>query len=70
MSVYDADMMGFFDLVLCFGTLYHLRYPMKGLDVLSQVCKGAIYIETAQLDDYSPYRGGLGQGYAKNDMVM
>jgi tRNA (mo5U34)-methyltransferase len=30
----------------------------------------AIYIESAILDDYSPYQGGLGHGYPDEQMVM
>lgn len=65
MSVYDVDeaRLGRFDVVLCFGVLYHLRHPLLGLDRLSAVCDGALYVESAILDDFSPYRGGLGHGY-------
>jgi tRNA (mo5U34)-methyltransferase len=71
-TVYDIDesQFGRFDVVFFFGTLYHLRYPLLALDRLSAVCDGEIYVESAVLDHYSPYRGGLGQGYANKDMVM
>lgn len=71
-SVYDVTpekLGGLFDLVLCFGTLYHLRHPLLGLDKLSSVCKGQIIVESQICDDYSPYRGGLGHGYPGNQMV-
>jgi tRNA (mo5U34)-methyltransferase len=61
---------GFFDVVFLFGTIYHLRYPLLALDMISKVCDGSIYIETAAADDYSPYRGGLNKGYRDGDMVM
>lgn len=72
MSVYEvtADRIGKFDVVFFFGTLYHLRYPMLALDLLSSVCNREIFIETAVLDDYSPYQGGLGQGYSGAQPVM
>ena len=62
MSVYDVSeaRMGRFDVVFCFGVLYHLRHPLLALDRLAAVCDQAIFIESAILDDYSPYRGGIG----------
>lgn len=71
MSVYEVSesRLGRFDVVFCFGTLYHLRHPLLALDKLGAVCGGEIYVECAILDDFSPYRGGLGQGYP-GQMVM
>lgn len=71
MSVYDLNEgdLGRFDVVLCFGVLYHLRYPLLALDFMSLVCDEEIFVESAILDDYSPYRGGLGHGYAGQQMV-
>jgi tRNA (mo5U34)-methyltransferase len=59
-----------FDVVFFFGTLYHLRYPLLALDLLSGMCTGEIFVESAILDDYSPYRGGLNHGYPGSQMVM
>lgn len=72
MSIYDLSekTFGHFDIVFFFGTLYHLRHPLLALDKLASVCDQEIFIETAILDDYSPYRGGLGQGYPGSQMVM
>ena len=72
MSVYDISEanLGLFDTVFFFGTLYHLRHPLLALDKISSVCKDDIYIESAILDDFSPYRGGLGHGYSGQQMVM
>lgn len=72
MTVYDItpEMFGTFDVVFFFGTLYHLRYPLLSLDKLSAVCTGNIFVESAILDDYSPYKGGLNFGYPGNQMVM
>ena len=69
MSVYNAWKFGEFDIVFFFGTLYHLRHPLLALEMLSSICKEALYIETAVCDYFSPYRGGLGKGYG-DDMVM
>jgi tRNA (mo5U34)-methyltransferase len=72
MSVYDISEknLGLFDTTFFFGTIYHLRYPLMALDKISAVCGGDIYIESAVLDDYSPYQGGLGHGYAGQQIVM
>jgi tRNA (mo5U34)-methyltransferase len=72
MSVYDIseEKLGRFDVVFFFGTLYHLRHPLLALDKIASVCDSELYVESAILDDYSPYRGGLGQGYPNGQMVM
>jgi len=72
MSVYDVtpERLGTFDIVFFFGTLYHLRHPLLALDRLSAICSGEIYVESAILDDFSPYRGGLGKGYPGGQMLM
>ena len=57
-------------MIFFFGTLYHLRYPLLALDKLSALCDGEILVETAILDDYSPYNGGLQKGYPGQQMVM
>ena len=71
-SVYDVceERLGSFDVVFFFGVLYHLRHPLLALDKVSAICNEAIYVESAILDDYSPYRGGLGRGYPGPQMVM
>ncbi|NJD38914.1 MAG: DUF1698 domain-containing protein [Geobacter sp.] len=73
-SVYDAvpSLFGQFDVIFFFGTLYHLRHPLLALDRLADLCKpgGAIFVESAILDDFSPYRNGLGGGYPGDQMVM
>ena len=71
MSIYDLneETFGHFDIIFFFGTLYHLRYPLLALDILSTICDEEIFIESAILDDFSPYKGGLGNGYS-GQMVM
>jgi tRNA (mo5U34)-methyltransferase len=71
LSVYDVtpENLGMFDTVLFFGTLYHLRHPLLALDRLASVCRGDIFVESAIIDDYSPYRGE-GEGYSGHQMVM
>ncbi len=70
-SVYEVteERIGRFDVVFCFGALYHLRHPLLALDKLSAICDSDIYVESAVLDDYSPYRGGLSHGYGGGQMV-
>ncbi|MEW6585449.1 MAG: DUF1698 domain-containing protein [Nitrospirota bacterium] len=72
MSVYDISegSLGVFDTVFFFGTVYHLRHPLLALDKISAVCTRDIYVESAILDDFSPYRGGLGHGYPGQQMVI
>ena len=72
MSVYDASEanLGRFDVVFMFGVLYHLRHPLLALDKLAAICDHEIYVESAILDDYSPYQGGLEHGYSGHQMVM
>ena len=74
MSIYEVDSpsagLGEFDVVFFFGTIYHLKHPLLALERISAVCTGSLYIETASLDDYSPYRGGIGHGFDQNEMVM
>jgi tRNA (mo5U34)-methyltransferase len=70
-SLYDITpekLGGPFDVVFFFGTLYHLRHPLLGLDKLSAVCDGQVFVESQVCDDYSAYRG-MGQGYPGNQVV-
>jgi tRNA (mo5U34)-methyltransferase len=70
MSLYDLtpDTFGRFDLVFCFGVLYHLRHPLLGLDKIAEITD-EVFIESAILDDFSAYRGGINTGYP-GEMVM
>jgi len=72
MSVYDIEdeTDGDFDIVFFFGTIYHLKHPLLALEQIAKVCDGALYVETASLDEFSPYRGGIGHGFDGNEMVM
>lgn len=72
MSVYDINEknLGTFDIVFFFGTVYHLRYPLLALDIIAAICEERLYLESAILDDFSPFQGGLGKGYAGSQMIM
>jgi SAM-dependent methyltransferase len=42
----DLDRFGQFDIVHCYGLLYHLERPAHALAVLSRVCRGLMLVET------------------------
>jgi tRNA (mo5U34)-methyltransferase len=47
-SVYDLNpaKLGYFDVVMLCGVLYHLRYPILGIDNIRRVCTGEVFVET------------------------
>jgi tRNA (mo5U34)-methyltransferase len=61
---------GQFDIVFFFGVIYHLKHPLLALEKISSVCRGSLYVETASLDEFSPYRGVIGRGFNENERVM
>ena len=71
MTVYDVleENLGRFDYVLCYGVLYHCRYPLLAIDHLSSVCDHEIRFESAVCDQFSAHRGGIGHGYG-NQRIM
>lgn len=42
----DLRHLGRFDIVYCYGTLYHLSKPAEALQALSEICDGMILLET------------------------
>ena len=60
MSVYNINpqALGQFDLVLFLGVFYHLRYPLLALDVLRDVCRGMLILETQVVDHHWVLPGG------------
>ena len=48
MSVYQLsrEKHGRYDVIFCFGLLYHLRHPLKALEAMHAVCRGALVLET------------------------
>ncbi len=58
-SVYDLapERLGRFDLILFFGVLYHLRYPLLAVDRLRTVSRGTVLIETHVVRDRLLLRG-------------
>lgn len=60
LSVYSLDpaIQGTFDLVMFFGLLYHLEYPLLGIEKVAAMTSGTLFIqsftlETASLTDQS-----------------
>lgn len=51
-SVYELDVAvhGTFDVVIFFGVLYHLRYPLLGIDRLRSVATSEVFVETHVTD--------------------
>jgi len=49
--------LGRFDVVLFFGVLYHLRYPLLAIDRIRSICRGDVYIETHMTDSRLRLRG-------------
>ena len=52
--------LGMFDVILFFGVLYHLRYPLLAVDRLRAVTGGEVFIETHVIDDHPWLRGRPG----------
>ena len=68
-EISEEKLGGRFDIAFFFGTLYHLRHPLLGLDKLADVCDGQIIVESHICDDFGVYRGGLGHGYPPDEIV-
>ena len=54
----DADEayedLGFFDVIYCYGTLYHLERPEEAIRRLSGMCRGLLLLETLVLPEPGP----------------
>ncbi len=53
-SIYDLrpEKIGKFDVIICFGVIYHLRHPLLGFDMMRRVTApgGELFIESAAID--------------------
>lgn len=54
------ETLGTFDVILFFGVLYHLRYPLLAIDRLRAVSRGGVFVETHVIDNYSWLRRSPG----------
>src|SRR5262249_9112037 len=50
----DLDPLGSFDVVHCFGLLYHLDSPVVALRRLANVCREYLFLETMVCDSSAP----------------
>lgn len=50
----SLEALGSFDVVHCYGLLYHLENPVGALRHLSQICRGLLLIETMICDSLKP----------------
>jgi len=52
-NVYDLDpkRFGTFDLVMCFGVLYHLRHPLLALERIFSVCSDTLLLQSTITED-------------------
>ena len=66
-SIYhlQPDEIGVFDVVLCFGVLYHLRYPLLGIDMVRRVARGTLHLETYAMPGEGP---SMWEFYRKNEL--
>jgi len=69
-SIYDLDPkeLGLFDIVICFGVIYHLRYPVLGIDNLRRIASGSLFIESHVLDDAVYDLRGTGETAALSEI--
>jgi SAM-dependent methyltransferase len=51
---FDLSALGRFDIVHCFGLLYHLENPIAALRNMYRVCNGVLLLETMVLDTVRP----------------
>lgn len=51
----DTKAFGKFDIVLCFGVLYHLKHPLRALEKIAALSDGTICLETYVTENDPPY---------------
>lgn len=57
----DAATVGTFDVVLCFGLIYHLENPIGALRIARALTRGVCLVETQLTQQVTPIRHGWGQ---------
>ncbi|HUP27857.1 MAG TPA: TIGR04290 family methyltransferase [Chloroflexia bacterium] len=71
MQIYDlAHVEETYDLVLFMGVFYHLRYPMLGLDIVSQKVGRIMVFQTLTMPGMEVYEKTSGLGIADRDMML
>jgi tRNA (mo5U34)-methyltransferase len=70
MQVYDlAHRHGRFDLVLFMGVLYHLRYPMLGLDIVCQKVNRLLVFQTLTMPGDEVFEETHGRGFPDRHLL-
>jgi tRNA (mo5U34)-methyltransferase len=70
MQVYDlARLDESFDLVLFMGVLYHLRYPMLGLDIVTQKVRRLMVFQTLTAPGEEVYEQTHGHGFQDREVI-
>lgn len=61
-----------FDIVLCLGVLYHLKYPFKAIEILYNLTKKLLVLETHYIKTKSaaPYMRFYPKNELKNDITV
>lgn len=57
----EAAVVGTFDVVLCFGLIYHLENPVGALRIARSLTSGVCLVESQLTEQVSPIRHGWGQ---------
>lgn len=71
MQVYDlARCSDAFDLVLFMGVFYHLRYPMLGLDIVSQRVRRLMVFQTLMMPGEEVYENTWDRGMNDRDSLL
>src|SRR4051794_36216153 len=71
MQVYDlARREERFDLVLFMGVLYHLRYPMLGLDIVCQHVKRTLVFQTLTMPGDAVYEQTWGKDFQDRELMQ
>lgn len=66
----DPRELGTFDVVLFFGVLYHLRYPLLAIDQIRRIANGVVYAESLVIDQRFLVDGTDFQPLAKYDEAL
>jgi tRNA (mo5U34)-methyltransferase len=70
MQVYDLVRLDErFDLVLFMGVLYHLRYPMLGLDIVAERVEGAMIFQTLTMPGDEVFEETWGRDFSQRDLT-
>jgi tRNA (mo5U34)-methyltransferase len=71
MQVYDLAHRGErFDLVLFMGVFYHLRYPLLGLDIVSEKVNRLMLFQTLTMPGETVYEKTQGQDFNHRDVLL